>query len=41
MLQPILLMLPWLKIYLRSRVPSVRRGPPRRSPAATPVERRP
>lgn len=39
MLQPILLMLPWLGIYLRSRIPAVRRGP--RSPAATPAERRP
>lgn len=41
MLQPILLMLPWLEFYLRSRVPSVRRGPPPRSPAATAAERRP
>lgn len=39
MLQPILLMLPWL--YLRSRIPPVRRGPPPPSPAATPVEPRP
>ena len=39
MLQPILLMLPWLEFYLRSHVPSVRRGPP--LPAATPAERRP
>jgi hypothetical protein len=39
MLQPILLMLPWLGVYLRSRVPSVRRGP--RSAVATQVERRP
>lgn len=35
MLQPILLMLPWFEMYLRSLV-----APPR-SPAATPAERRP
>ena len=40
MLQPILLMLPWLEMVLRSRVLTVRRGPSR-SPAATPAERRP
>ena len=40
MLQPILLMLPWLEMVLRSRVP-LRRGSPPRSPAATPAERRP
>lgn len=34
MLQPILLMLPWLGIYLRSRIV------PPRPPAATPAERR-
>lgn len=31
MLQPILLMLPWLEFYLRSRLPPVRRVP--QSPA--------
>ncbi|MGO1078001.1 hypothetical protein [Inquilinus sp. CA228] len=41
MLQPILLMLPWLEFYLRSRVPPVRREPPPPPPAATPAERRP
>jgi hypothetical protein len=40
MLQPILLMLPWLEMVLRSRVP-LRRGPPPRSPAVTAAERRP
>jgi hypothetical protein len=40
MLQPILLMLPWLELYLRSRLPPVRRGPPIRTPAATQAERR-
>jgi hypothetical protein len=32
MLQPILTMLPWLGVYLRSHIPAVRR----RAPAATP-----
>jgi hypothetical protein len=41
MLQPILLMLPWLEFYLRSRLPPVRREPPPRPPAATPAEPRP
>lgn len=41
MLQPILLMLPWLGLYLRSRISPVRRRPPPRTPAATPAERRP
>lgn len=36
MLQPILTMLPWLGVYLRSRLPAVRR----RTPAAIPGERR-
>lgn len=39
MLQPFLLMLPWLGVYLRSRLPAVRRGPPLRGRA--PAERRP
>ena len=40
MLQPILLMLPWIEMVLRSRIP-LRRGAPLRSPAATSAERRP
>jgi hypothetical protein len=35
MLQPILLMLPWLELYLRSRIPPIRRVP------QSPAERRP
>lgn len=37
MLQPILLILPWLGVYLRSRLPPARRG----TPAPSPEERRP
>lgn len=37
MLQPILLMLPWLGVYLRSRLPPARRA----QPAPSSEERRP
>lgn len=40
MLQPILTMLPWLGMYLRSRIPAVRRRPPLRAPSAGLGERR-
>jgi hypothetical protein len=37
MLQPILAILPWLELYLRSRRPIIRRGaPPHRPPAGPP-----
>lgn len=42
MLQPILTMLPWLGVYLRSHLPAIRRRAPAATPpAATSAERRP